>query len=310
MYIPKSGGPGGFVFLFHTGNQMVHQRLEASAANAKEAIVFTYGNQEVHYASEGWQSLMDDATLLPSTRPQQPANEPAQNYAKTSGQFSLGLGDETGPSGKSFSAGPCYTAFVSQDLIVFAGDLPSMSNALDVIAGKKPSLATQDPQGLKMPSPPGVFMMGAGMTAQYSKEKADGTLGPASSTTQPAKTRDLGGGFGLDMFGSFKGKARLARFDIGVDEQNLYVDGLVTMKDADAATQLKNLGIGVKALVSLTQADAKPLIDPLDIQANENNVIMHWSWPSANVSELIRLARHQGNHENANPDTAATQPAP
>jgi hypothetical protein len=307
MYVPKSGGPGGFVFLFHGGDQNVHQSLEARAASAKDAIVFTYGNQEVHYASEGWQQLMAEAFTAPLTRPQQTIDRSSEDTGKNTGQFTLGIGSEDGPSGKNLSNGPCFTAFVDKNLIVFAGDLPSMSNALDVIAGKKPSLATEDPQGLKMSPPPGVFGMGAGMTATYSKENADGTNGLTAST-QLAKTRDAGGGFGLDMFGSFKGKARLGRFDMGEDDQNLYIDGLITMKDADAATQLKNLVVGIKALVSLTQTDAKPLIDPLDVQASDHSVTLHWSWPSANVSELIRLARAQGNHENANSATDATQP--
>ena len=63
------------------------------------------------------------------------------------------------------------------------------------------------------------------------------------------------------------------------------------MADPDSAEQLKNLILGVKALVSLSKVDRKPLIDPLDVKANGKNVVLHWSWSEAKLSELTRLMR-------------------
>jgi hypothetical protein len=206
---------------------------------------------------------------------------------------------------QNFNKGPVYTAFVSQDCIVIAGDLPSMADALDVIQGRKPSLAQQDPQGLKIKQPPGVILLGAGLTAEFSKENT-------GSTTQPAVSANVGGGggFGLDMFGSFKGKAKLAQLDMGEDDQNLYVDGLISMKDADSAEQLRNLVLGIKALVSLTQTDSKPLIDPLDVQWTDSNVTLHWSWPTAKLADLFRLSRNHKRHDHSLPVVTTTQPTP
>jgi hypothetical protein len=112
--------------------------------------------------------------------------------------------------------------------------------------------------------------------------------------------------FGMDLFGSFKGKARIARFDMGEDEQNEYADASFTMIDADSAGQLKNLLLGVKALVSLSQAQATPLIDPLEIDTAANNVTLHWSMSTAKLSELIRQMAEAPNHDSSLPTNVST----
>jgi hypothetical protein len=334
IYTTKSGGPGGFVFLMHTSNAEVVRRLLGNIADAKNAVTFSYQNQDVHFAPESWESVLAGARMngltSATTQPDQQrqnlleererlaqerarlaqdqeklaqeqeklAGESLQSEKKPSGFVSVGLGSNE--MMENFNKGPAYTAVVGQDCIIIAGDLPSMANALDVIQGRKPSLAHQDPQGLKIKPPPGVMFLGAGLTAQISKENA-------GSTTQPAAATDLGhgGGFGLDMFGSFKANARLAQLDMGEDGQNLYVDGLVSMKDADSAEQLKNLALGVKALISLTQTDSKPLIDPLEVKLDDSNVVLHWSWPTAKLGELFRLARSRKNHGHSVPPVAS-----
>ena len=100
-----------------------------------------------------------------------------------------------------------------------AGNLPSIANALDVIHGKKPSLAQQNPEGLRSECPAGGHGRVHGLTTTYSKENADKPnnhiAGQRHSADQPAKTGDIAEGFGLDLFGSIKAKARLSRFEMG-----------------------------------------------------------------------------------------------
>ena len=208
--------------------------------------------------------------------------------------------------------GSFYTAYVGQDLIVVALDLPSMAEALDVLDAKKPSLAKEDPHGLKLEPPPGVIVVGAGLSAEWT----GGNLGghdnlsddKAGSTTRPVRVANSD--FGLDLFGSFKGKARLARFDMGENEQSEYADAAFTMIDPDSAGQLKNLLLGVKALVSLSQAQERPLIDPLKVEAAGNDVALHWSMSTAKLTELLRDAAQLPAHGSSLPTNVPTsQPA-
>jgi hypothetical protein len=80
------------------------------------------------------------------------------------------------------------------------------------------------------------------------------------------------------------------------------------MTDSDSAEQLKNLIIGVKALLSLSSADRKPLVDPLDIQAVGKDVSVYWKWPKERLSELCRLA--QLTSIDAAPATAPAMSSP
>jgi hypothetical protein len=76
-----------------------------------------------------------------------------------------------------------------------------------------------------------------------------------------------------------KGKAQFARFDLGENDQNEFADASFTMTDPDAAEQLKNLLLGIKALVSLSQQQQRPFIDPLQINSFGKDVILHWEMP-------------------------------
>jgi hypothetical protein len=103
----------------------------------------------------------------------------------------------------------------------------------------------------------------------------------------------------MSMFGALQGKARLARFDMGEDDQNVFIHASVSMLDPDSAEQLKNLINGLKALVALSQARNAPLVDPLDIQIKDNDVLLNWTWPTAKVAELVQLMKSSRHHDTA-----------
>ena len=190
-----------------------------------------------------------------------------------------------------------------------------MALAVDVIAGKKPSLAQSDPHDLKGTVPPGTIFCGSGLTANLQGANIDAPIdtAPGSATQPAASASPTSGNFGLAMFGSFKGKARLARFDMGEDQQNVFVDGSFSMIDANSAEQLKNLMIGIKALISLSQTQNQPVLNPLEISAEENRVVVQWQWPIAKLPELVHLMQAQTDHDTAvsTPISApSTQPTP
>jgi hypothetical protein len=295
MTMYSVGNQGSPVLLLHASAQKFHRGVEGPRST--DTVVFAYDRQEVHYSSS---CLMPEMFGKPSK-----SDAPAQ---ESRGYFGVGLG---GDYRRSWN-GSFYTAYVGPDLIVTALDLHAMAGALDVLNGKKPSLAKEDPHGLKTEAPPGVIIIGAGLSANW----AGGNLAGhdnlsderAGATTRPVTVADSD--FGMDLFGSFKGKARIARFDMGENEQNEYADATFTMIDPDSAGQLKNLLLGVKALVSLSQSQQRPLIDPLEIDAAGNDVALHWSMPTTKLSELIRLAAQAQTHDSSLPtNVPATQPA-
>jgi len=158
-----------------------------------------------------------------------------------------------------------------------------------------------------MDSPPGVVFMGVGVNADLEVNPSD-ISGP---TTQPVKIDDAGPGrFGMNLFGTLHGKVRLARFDAGENEQSEFADASFGMIDSDSATQLKNLILGIKALVSLSQADQEPLIEPLDVQADGKTVTLHWSWPAAKLSELLAHTKGRRKHDDSTATRPSTQPNP
>jgi hypothetical protein len=274
----KEGNP---VLLLNASAQKFHQEVELP--NSTDTVIFDYDHHEVHYSS---------SCLLPAVF----GNGGGKNNSdlEPRNQLSIGLGGATA----SRFHGAFYTAYVGQNLIVIAMDLPSMADALDVIDGKKPSLQKEDPHELKAQAPPGAIAVGAGLSAHWT----GGNLDPgdkSNSTTRPVRVANSD--FGLDLFASFKGKARLARFDLGENEQNEYVDAAFTMIDADTAVQLKNLFLGFKALVSLSKTADSPLLDPLDIEVAGNDVVLHWSMPTAKLSELLHQLSESSAHDNSMP---------
>lgn len=288
----KDGNP---VLLLHASAQKFRQEMEVP--NSTDAVVFEYDHQEVHYSS---------FCLLPSVFGKGGEKGASNNDAEP--QFSIGLG--IGGANSRFH-GAFYTAYVGQDLIVMTLDLPAMAEALDVLNAKKPSLAKEDPHALKADAPPRVIVIGAGLSAQWTGGNLVGrdkiAEDKTSSATRPVRIANSD--FGLDLFGSFKGKARLARVDMGENEQNDYADAMFSMIDSDSAIQLKNLLIGIKALVSLSQAEQRPLIDPLNIESAGNDVILHWSMPTTKLSELLGHAAEAPTHDSSLPtNVSATQP--
>jgi hypothetical protein len=283
--------------------------LQSRVAAAPESLVITYEKQEVRYVSAGVIRLLSAPEDASPVHEPPPANEP-QPAKRHSMTFAMGLGNGDERMARQLGAGPTYVAFVGDDLIALAGDLPGMAAALDVIRGKRPSLATQDPQGLKIDPHPGDIFVGAGLTAEFTRdntESKDTLAGRATPTGgKPARADGEQGSFGINLFGSLKGKARLARFEVGEDAQNLYVTASLAMKDAESAEQLKNLASGVRALVSLSQADAKPLLDPLELRTADRNLTLHWSWPTAKLQDLFRQARAVSNDEHDSPTPAPT----
>jgi hypothetical protein len=272
----KEGNP---VLLLDASSQKFHQEVELP--NSTDTVVIEYDHHEVHYSSSCLLPGMFGSDRETNSSDQQPRN-----------QISIGLG---GPTASRFH-GAFYTAYVGQNLIIVAMDLPSMSEALDVIDNKKPSLQKEDPHGLKATAPPGVIAIGAGLSAYWTGGNLD-TGDKSNSTTRPVRV--VNSDFGLDLFASFKGKARLARFDCGENQQNDYADAAFTMIDSDAAGQLKNLFLGFKALVSLSQTADTPLLDPVDIEVAGNDVVLHWSIPTAKLSELLHKLSEPSAHDSS-----------
>jgi hypothetical protein len=283
----KDGDP---VLLLRGSAKKFQQEVENPRSS--DVVVFDYDHQDVHYSS---------SCILPEVFGKGGHAENSNNDIQP--QINVGLGIE---GSHSRFHGAFYTAYIGQDLIVTALELPAMAEALDVINGKKPSLAQENPHDLRVEAPRGVFFIGTGLSAEWvgGNIGIGGKLPEDKSTTRPMRVANSD--FGMDLFGSFKGKARIARFDMGEDEQNEYADASFTMIDADSAGQLKNLLLGVKALVSLSQAQATPLIDPLEIDTAANNVTLHWSMSTAKLSELIRQMAEAPNHDSSLPTNVST----
>ena len=291
---PQSDKADGFVLLWHSPSPGLQDRVRSALAAVKGSLSIAYDQQPITYADT------PPTHLLTPPRPPTPATLPASPPEKNEPdhpphhRYVLGLGDsQTIDPNK----GPAYVAFVGPDVMVISGDLPSISQALDVFHGKRPSLAQHDPNGLKINPPPGAFLVATGLSADFQNQND-----AKPSTTQPAPT--LGGALGLDMFGTLKAKAHIARFDVGENDHNLFADASLAMKDEESAAQLKNLIIGVKGLIGLTQPKLPPLLEPLDVQSVQKEVSLHWSWPVAKLGDLYTLLASQDNNANTGPTTS------
>ena len=300
--------PTGVVLVHVALSPDAHKRLEDLVAQGKDSVMFNYGTHAVHYSSDTVQEMVATAgaaytkAVFPTaTQPSSESESPDTEKNHTRLQLGLDMGGKS----NDFEKGHPYVSFVGNDLIVATIDLPSMANALDVLDGKKPSLSKEDPKGLKSELPQGVIVMGAGLNAELDTDAAD-SAGNTSAAKPPVKIADRGAGsFGLDLFGSFKGKAVLARVDAGENSTDDFADASFGMIDTDSAVQLKNLIVGVKALVSLSNAKEKPLIDPLEVNADGKTVLLHWSWPTAKLVALIEESRGTNRHESSQPFSPA-----
>jgi hypothetical protein len=294
-----SVGDSKLVALLHA-KEKVRERWEAKAATARDAYLFSYDGQDIHYTSDNsW--ISDDVAAAFGAVRHRGISQPPEPIVQPHASFGIGLGREDPLEIQRLMLGPVYTAFIGQDFAIATTDLPSMAHALDVLHDKKPSLAKQDPQGLKADVPPGVIFQGAGLTAELNADNL-------SHQGEKTVAENGGSGFGFDLFGSFKGKARLARFDMGQDDHDLYLDASLAMINADSAEQLKNLILGIKALISLSAADRKPLIDVLQIQTAGADVVLHWKWPTTNLAELFRLTQERSDYAKPLPATNPVEP--
>ncbi|MGA2582761.1 MAG: hypothetical protein ABSG31_05745 [Tepidisphaeraceae bacterium] len=316
-----SGGQLGSITVYTLGNGedqkmilMAHGklgpdlsiRIKTAAAGLKDSVIITLAGKDVYYSSASMQAIVQSIYLGTETQPIKPREQKESNPSASRSRFSMGVGGEA-DSRRWTSTGPSFIAPVGLDTVIATTDLSAMAEALDVLAGNKPSLATSDPHGIKMDLPPGVTFMGVGVNAELDVNPNDAS-GP---TTQPMKIDDAGPGrFGMNLFGTLHGKVRLARFDSGENDQSEYADASFGMVDSDSATQLKNLILGIKALVSLSQADQEPLIEPLDVQADGKTVTLHWSWPAAKLSELLAHTQGRRKHDDSTATRPSTQPNP
>jgi hypothetical protein len=296
------------IILIHGENKALVQVRAMIESN--DVTIVHYGDQEVHCSPIS--SAIKAATGISGTGDK--PSRPAPQSSNHGGAFSLGLGGDLGVDPK-FIADDTYTTIIGPDLLVGTTDLHSMALALDVLQGKKPSLAQSDPHDLKGAVPTGAIFCGSGLTANLEGANIDAPIDTApGSATQPSSTASpASGNFGLSLFGSFKGKAKLARFDMGEDQQNIFVHASFSMIDPASAEQLKNLMIGIKALISLSQTQVGPVLSPLQINAGENNVTLQWQWPIAKLPELVSLMQAQTDHDTAvsTPISApSTQPTP
>ena len=274
----KEGNP---VLLLNASAQKFHQEVELP--NSTDTVIFDYDHHEVHYSS---------SCLLPAVF----GNGGGKNNSdlEPRNQLSIGLG---GATASRFHGAVLYSLCRPE----FNRDCNGPS-----LHGRCPGRnrwqkafpAKGGPARIEGAAPPGAIAVGAGLSAHWT----GGNLDPgdkSNSTTRPVRVANSD--FGLDLFASFKGKARLARFDLGENEQNEYVDAAFTMIDADTAVQLKNLFLGFKALVSLSKTADSPLLDPLDIEVAGNDVVLHWSMPTAKLSELLHQLSESSAHDNSMP---------
>lgn len=298
------------VVLCHARGQKLFEQMEAKSAKARDAVTVDYGGQKIYFSSAGQFELLTDNT--PATTNPSGEQEPESTPPKKRNNSTLWLGMGDGVDIKLWTQGPSYRAYVGQGMIVATTDLKSMADALDVLNGKKPSLATHDPGRLKSPPRQGVMIVGAGLTAGFTADnREEATTNPSwyqGPTTRPAAPANPTG-FGLDLFGSFTGKAKLARFDLGEDQGTEYVNLSFAMADQASAEQLKNLVLGMTALISLSQVEQQPLIQPLLVQARGNDVELQWTWPTEKLDELARLVQGKNDDRRATRSSSASQPS-
>ena len=284
----------------------LRKQFEAKAAGAKDAVEFTYEKHTVHYLADGLQTLFSPQV----NRTGQPGRAEGQHSygygPEPRTTFTLGLGTGKGDP----LNGPSYVSFIGPDLLVLDGNIRSMADTLDVLDGRKPSLKKLDPKGLKFDVAQGAFALGAGIRASLQGEEAKkAPAGHAADPPQPT-VREPGGGFVFNFLGSFEGKATLGRFDMGEDAQAEYIHASIRMIDPESAEQFKNMILGLKALVSFSDATQKPLIAPLDVRAAGRDVILQWSWQTDKVSDLLRLLHTEPDHDRSTEaPTSTTQPA-
>lgn len=284
---------------------------EPKLAAARNGVTFNYQAHAVHYSPKGLQALMEQP-VEPRAARAEDHGESAASKQETAPRNSFSLGMGMGKTNDPFR-GPVYVAFVGQDLLVASGEIRGIADALDVLDGRKPSLAKQDPNGLKIDVPKGAIFVGAGLTANLqgnTDEKNKEKTGADSS--RPPLAHDASSGFKFDFLGSFSGKAMVGRLEGGEDAQSEYIHASLTMVDPASAEQLRNMILGLKAMASFSSnSTQKPLIVPLDVRAAGKDVLLDWSWPAGKTDELYRLMGDDASGGRSSPASVpSTQQSP
>jgi hypothetical protein len=298
-YTVKSGGADGLVVLIHSPDSALSKFVKAGNTSTLGDFRVIYKGQEIIYSNAGFGGGLQPTTqptALTQSAASAATTHPAEEHTDSHIAFSLGLEVGAGTRIDQFLyGGPCYAAFVGPDLIVATGSLPLMAGAIDILQGARVSLGRSDPQGIKMTSPPGAWVLAAGVNVVFARGLLDheqGTPGPNGEASKQT------GGTGMDMFGSLKSKARLGRFDMGEDEKSLYLDGTFAMDDAESAIQLRNLSTGVQALLTLSQPQVRVLVAPLKIGSADKDVRMRWTWPAEKLPELVQAIKQLNTKSN------------
>jgi hypothetical protein len=271
----------------------------------RDAVVFQINQQKVYYTSVA-------AALVkpPTTRSAQP--EPASEPSQKRNPYSFALGfDANGPmvDGRPWNpfGGPSYLAFTGNGLLIITSDIRGIAQAIDVLQGAKPSLATQDPLGLKMQPQTGSIVVGAGLTATFRRDDPTGASPATAPSTQESTVQD--GDLSINLFNPFRARTRLARFEISEEDQNDHIRATLSMTGAESAEQFKNLVTGVKALLFLSNVDTRPYVAALDVQTNGNEVSLHWSYPTAKLVDTAKQWIGSKDGRAHNTTSSATRPA-
>ena len=301
LYSTDEGRPSKFVVLLHLSDAKRMDLIKAALSGAADKVVITYQNQEVYFSSANLCTALgfSPASFIGTRSKATTSPVPRRSTLQ------IGLGGGPNDVFPGVSPGASYAAIIGPDMVVAAIDLPAMATALDVLAGRRPSLAQEDTHHLKMEWPAGVICAGAGIQAEL--RGGDPTTEPTLTATNPR------GNFKLDLIGSFEGKAELGRFDMGEDDQSVYIEGSCEMVDADLAQQLSSMILGMKALIVLSKPQHAELIAPLEAHAADKTVTVRWSWPVSKIADLYRISA-EGNHDSTNPAAVpaavpATDPA-
>lgn len=290
--------------VIHTSDFDAAQVWEPRLAAAKDAVAFTYERHVVHYTSQGLEHLLNPPAEEhgPQTTHRAEKDHPTQP-ADRRATLSLGLG--TGNSDPF--RGPIFVAFVGQGLVVVTSALRDMADCLDVLDGRKPSLAREDPNRLKVEAPAGAVFVGVGLSANLQADTRQGDDRPARHDAHRHATHDATGGFNLNFLDSFSDKVTLGRFWGGENADGEYVHASLTMVDAPAAERLRNIALGLKGLISLSADPAQqPLIEPLTVRATDKDVLLDWTWPANKTGDLVRLIKETAGEHGSNPTTAPT----
>lgn len=279
------------------------QLWEPRLAAAKNAVTFTYERHVVHYTSQGLGDLLDPSPEKPGRRIVHRAETaPSALPTQHRGTFSLGLG-----SGKSDPfRGPMYVAFVSH-MVVVTADIRTMADCLDVLDGRKPSLAKNDPKALKTEIPAGAMFIGVGLTANLQGNTDQNDKAASGQGAARPAVHDYGGGFDLNFLGSFSSKATLGRLWGGENADAEYVHASLTMVDASSAEKLGNIVLGLKALVALSSGPTeKSLVAPLTVHTADKDVLLDWNWPANKAEDLLHLIEESPGQARSNSATAPT----